>query len=168
MVSEEFFYNGSNQVSKNNMSVFKLMMCFRISCNCDRITTRFNFGIKLVSVYINDLPNACEFYLLKLRISFIVKTSKSCLWRLKIQKFAKKFSVRKNVLIIDKTQNLPFFLKKSQGEEIVLTDFTLVRINCVKYLGYLMDKQLNFNFHLAEVVKNCQNKFQLYHHRTIC
>ena len=50
-----------------------------------------------------------------------------------------------------------------QGEDFHLSDPTIERKICVKYLDILIDKHLNFIFHIAEVVRKFSKLFSAYH-----
>ena len=68
-------------------------------------------------------------------------------------------SVNKRALRIEKTQAINVF--KNQGEKLHLSDSIIGRNNCVNYLGVLFDEQINFSYHIAEVVAKISQFFSV-------
>ena len=131
-------------------------MYFRISGTCWKEYAKINSWASTVS-HIHQWSTRCllisqpDFF--NDDTNLFHRKSQNQLFLLNIfqENIPKWLSVEKLALYIDKTKAVGFL--KIHGEEIRSTDSFIERSNCVKHLGILNDKPLNFSFHFAEVAK---------------
>ena len=125
-------------------------------------------GPLLFLIYINDIHNACNDVIFKLFADdsnvFVNESNLKDLYNsandasFKINNW---FKSNKLTINCNKSAYILFFPSKEDDEFIVKNNLTLyidnisiIRVNCVKFLGVLIDEHMNFKQHVESIVKS--------------
>ena len=119
-------------------------------------------GHLLFLIYINDLQSACEFpktipFADDTNVIYRENQDELLLLNEFLENIPKWLFVTERALNFEEAQTKS--CSKNQSEEIHFSDSIVERSNCVKRLGVLIDKHLNFNFHFAEAVKKLSSHY---------